>query len=187
MVGRTREPGGPPATWTVDVGALVSMVDNAGSGSGVYRDLDAAARAVLERDDSAPLLRLAAQSIHTDDSARWRSTPPGCTSRSPATTTRRPSAGRPKGAVATLRMSWNDKGRHPLARVTGRAGGDRLAATLPAPYAPGRQWRGSQSSSSAFHVRGPTVFPVAGLRPWACWNSLMALTVLGPYSPVSLN
>jgi hypothetical protein len=68
VVGRTREPGGPPATWTVDVGALVSMVNNAGSDSGVYRDLDAAARAVLERDDGAPLLRLAAQSISTDDS-----------------------------------------------------------------------------------------------------------------------
>jgi hypothetical protein len=39
----------------------------------------------------------------------------------------------PRGAAATLRMAWNDKGRHPLARVTGRAGGDRLAATLPAP------------------------------------------------------
>jgi hypothetical protein len=37
------------------------------------------------------------------------------------------------GATATLRMAWNDKGRHPSARVTGRAGGDRLAATLPAP------------------------------------------------------
>jgi hypothetical protein len=39
----------------------------------------------------------------------------------------------PRGAAATLRMAWNDKRRHPLARVTGRAGGDRLAATLPAP------------------------------------------------------
>jgi hypothetical protein len=39
----------------------------------------------------------------------------------------------PKGAAATLRMAWNDKGRHPLARVTGQALGDRLAATLPAP------------------------------------------------------
>jgi hypothetical protein len=29
-------------------------------------------------------------------------------------------------------MAWNDKGR-PLARVTGKATGDRRAATLPAP------------------------------------------------------
>jgi hypothetical protein len=68
VVGRTREPGGPPATWTVDVDALVTMVNNAGSDTGVYRDLDAAARAVLEHGDAAPLLRLAAQSIYTDDS-----------------------------------------------------------------------------------------------------------------------
>jgi hypothetical protein len=39
----------------------------------------------------------------------------------------------PRGAAATLRMAWNDKGRHPSATVTGRALGDRLAATLPAP------------------------------------------------------
>jgi pimeloyl-ACP methyl ester carboxylesterase len=68
IVGRTREPGGPPATWRVDVAALITMVNNAGSDTGVYRDLDAAARAVLEHDDTAPLLRLAAQSIDTEDS-----------------------------------------------------------------------------------------------------------------------
>ena len=39
----------------------------------------------------------------------------------------------PGGAAATLRMAWNDKRRHPSARVTGRAGGKPLAATLPAP------------------------------------------------------
>jgi pimeloyl-ACP methyl ester carboxylesterase len=72
VVGRTREPGGPPATWRVDIGALVSIVNYAGSDSGVYRDLDAAARAVLEHDDAAPLLRLAAQTIFTDDSGPVR-------------------------------------------------------------------------------------------------------------------
>jgi predicted acyl esterase len=46
--------------------------------------------------------------------------------------------GRRELTVGTLRlrppgMTWNDKGRHPRATVTGRAGGDRLAATLPAP------------------------------------------------------
>ncbi len=39
----------------------------------------------------------------------------------------------PGGATATLRMAWNDKGRHPSATVTGRAKGKPLAATLPAP------------------------------------------------------
>jgi pimeloyl-ACP methyl ester carboxylesterase len=67
VVGRTREPGSAPSTWRVDVGVLVALVNNAGSDAGVYRELDAAARAVLERRDNAPLLRLAAKSIYTDD------------------------------------------------------------------------------------------------------------------------
>ena len=67
VVGRTREPGGAPSTWRVDVGTLVALVNNAGSDAGVYRELDAAARAVLEHHDNAPLLRLAAKSIYTDD------------------------------------------------------------------------------------------------------------------------
>jgi pimeloyl-ACP methyl ester carboxylesterase len=67
VVGRTREPGSAPSTWRVDVGVLIALVNNAGSDAGVYRELDAAARAVLERRDGAPLLRLAAKSLHTDD------------------------------------------------------------------------------------------------------------------------
>jgi pimeloyl-ACP methyl ester carboxylesterase len=67
ILGQTREPGGPPTTWRVDVGVLVALVNNAGSDAGVYRELDAAARAVLRRKDPAPLLRLAAKSIYTDD------------------------------------------------------------------------------------------------------------------------
>jgi hypothetical protein len=39
----------------------------------------------------------------------------------------------PGGAATTLRMAWDDKGRHPAATVTGRAGGKPQAATLPAP------------------------------------------------------
>jgi pimeloyl-ACP methyl ester carboxylesterase len=66
VVGRTREPGGPPSTWRVDVGVLVALVNNAGADAGVYRELDAAARAVLERKDAVPLLRLAAKSLHSD-------------------------------------------------------------------------------------------------------------------------
>jgi pimeloyl-ACP methyl ester carboxylesterase len=68
IVGRTREPGRPPSTWRVDVAALIALVNNAASDAGVYRELDAAARAVLERHDAVPLLRLAAKSIYTDDS-----------------------------------------------------------------------------------------------------------------------
>src|SRR5829696_2388056 len=67
VAGTTREPGSAPSTWRVDVGTLVALVNNAGSDAGVYRELDAAARAVLERRDNAPLLRLAAKSIYTDD------------------------------------------------------------------------------------------------------------------------
>jgi len=67
VAGQTREPGSAPSTWRVDVGTLVALVNNAGSDAGVYRELDAAARAVLEHHDNAPLLRLAAKSIYTDD------------------------------------------------------------------------------------------------------------------------
>jgi pimeloyl-ACP methyl ester carboxylesterase len=67
VVGQTREPGSAPSTWRVDVGVLIALVNNAGSDAGVYRELDAAARAVLERRDEAPLLRLAAKSLYIDD------------------------------------------------------------------------------------------------------------------------
>jgi pimeloyl-ACP methyl ester carboxylesterase len=67
IVGQTREPGAAPSTWRVDVGTLVALVVNAGADTGVYRDLDAAARAVLERSDAVPLLRLAAKSILNED------------------------------------------------------------------------------------------------------------------------
>jgi pimeloyl-ACP methyl ester carboxylesterase len=67
VVGQTREPGSAPSRWRVDVGMLIALVNNAGSDAGVYRELDAAARAVLERRDNAPLLRLAAKSLYTDD------------------------------------------------------------------------------------------------------------------------
>jgi pimeloyl-ACP methyl ester carboxylesterase len=67
VVGRTRAPGSAPSSWRVDVETLVALVNNAGSDAGVYRELDAAARAVLEHHDNTPLLRLAAKSIYTDD------------------------------------------------------------------------------------------------------------------------
>jgi pimeloyl-ACP methyl ester carboxylesterase len=74
VVGRTREPGSAPSTWRVDVGVLIALVNNAGSDAGVYRELDAAARAVLRHHDGAPLLRLAAKSLSIDDggpAAEW--------------------------------------------------------------------------------------------------------------------
>ena len=74
VVGRTRGPGSAPSTWRVDVGVLIALVNNAGSDAGVYRELDAAARAVLRHHDGAPLLRLAAKSLYIDDGgpvAEW--------------------------------------------------------------------------------------------------------------------
>ncbi len=53
---------------TVDIRALVDMVNDAGYDYGVYRDLDAAARALLDSDDAAPLLRQWAQDVGYDDS-----------------------------------------------------------------------------------------------------------------------
>jgi pimeloyl-ACP methyl ester carboxylesterase len=53
---------------TVDIRGLVDMVNDAGYDYGVYRDLDAAARALLDRNDPAPLLRQLAQDIGYDDS-----------------------------------------------------------------------------------------------------------------------
>ncbi len=46
---------------------LVNLVNNAGFDPVVYRDLDAAARALLHHDDPAPLLRIAALSLGFDD------------------------------------------------------------------------------------------------------------------------
>jgi pimeloyl-ACP methyl ester carboxylesterase len=46
---------------------LVNLVNNAGFDPITYRDLDAAARALLQRNDPAPLLRLASLSIGFDD------------------------------------------------------------------------------------------------------------------------
>ncbi len=53
---------------TVTVETLVNLVNNAGFDPVVYRDLDAAARALLDHDDPAPLLRLAALSLGFDNS-----------------------------------------------------------------------------------------------------------------------
>jgi hypothetical protein len=111
VAGQTREPGSAPSTRTVDVAVLIALVNNAGSDAGVYRELDAAARAVLERGDGAPLLRLAAKSLYTDDGGPAREWSAGqyssvsCTDYPQAFDMRAPVADREaqyKAAVAAL-------------------------------------------------------------------------------------
>jgi pimeloyl-ACP methyl ester carboxylesterase len=58
---------GTRSRMTVTDNTLVNLVNNAGFDPVVYRDLDAAARALLQHNDSAPLLRLASLSIGFDD------------------------------------------------------------------------------------------------------------------------
>jgi pimeloyl-ACP methyl ester carboxylesterase len=58
---------GTPGRVTVTVLTLVNLINNSGFDPVVYRDLDAAARALLHRHDAAPLLRLAALSVGFDD------------------------------------------------------------------------------------------------------------------------
>jgi pimeloyl-ACP methyl ester carboxylesterase len=58
---------GTRSRMTVSDITLVNLVNNAGFDPITYRDLDAAARALLQRGDSAPLLRLASLSIGFDD------------------------------------------------------------------------------------------------------------------------
>jgi pimeloyl-ACP methyl ester carboxylesterase len=58
---------GTRSQMTVSDNTLVNLVNNAGFDPIVYRDLDAAARALLQHNDSAPLLRLASLSIGFDD------------------------------------------------------------------------------------------------------------------------
>ena len=48
---------------TIDTSTLIYLIDYAGFGPPVYRDLDAAARAWLESEDSLPLLRLVAEAF----------------------------------------------------------------------------------------------------------------------------
>jgi pimeloyl-ACP methyl ester carboxylesterase len=54
---------------TLDISALIYLIDSAGYGPPIYRDLDAAARAWLDSKDSTPLLRLVSEvnTASTDD------------------------------------------------------------------------------------------------------------------------
>jgi pimeloyl-ACP methyl ester carboxylesterase len=67
VTGGVTVPGGTRHRQTVTVLTLVNLVNNAGFDPVVYRDLDAAARALLRDNDAAPLLRLAALSLGFDD------------------------------------------------------------------------------------------------------------------------
>ena len=66
VTGQTTLPDGTVGTFTVTVLILVNLVNNAGFDPAVYRDLDAAARALVAHADPAPLLRLAALSMGFD-------------------------------------------------------------------------------------------------------------------------
>jgi len=65
--GTTTTVDGTAARLTVTPLTLVNLVNNAGFDPVVYQDLDAAGRALLQHDDAAPLLRLAALSLGYDD------------------------------------------------------------------------------------------------------------------------
>jgi pimeloyl-ACP methyl ester carboxylesterase len=67
VTGTTVTPTGTKTKLTVGVGTLVNLVNNAGFDPLVYRDLDAAGRALIHHHDSAPLLRLAELSLGFDN------------------------------------------------------------------------------------------------------------------------
>ena len=67
VTGETTTLDGTRGRLTVTTETLVNLVNNAGFDPLVYRDMDAAARALLQARDPAPLLRLAALSLGYDD------------------------------------------------------------------------------------------------------------------------
>ncbi len=67
VAGQTTTADGTRGRLTVTALTLVNLVNNAGFDPVVYRDLDAAGRALLEHHDAAPLLRIAALSLGFDD------------------------------------------------------------------------------------------------------------------------
>jgi pimeloyl-ACP methyl ester carboxylesterase len=67
VTGYTTSVAGVRTRLTVTALTLVNLVNNAGFDPVVYRDLDAAGRALLRRGDAAPLLRIAALSLGFDN------------------------------------------------------------------------------------------------------------------------
>ncbi len=72
VTGRTRTPFGRRVTEHVGDAELIQLVNNAGSDNGVYRELDAAGRALLRDHDPVPLLRLTEQEVYTGTSGPVR-------------------------------------------------------------------------------------------------------------------
>jgi pimeloyl-ACP methyl ester carboxylesterase len=67
VTGYTTSAAGTRTRVTVTALTLVNLVNNAGFDAVVYRDLDAAGRALVQHDDAAPLLRIAALSLGFDN------------------------------------------------------------------------------------------------------------------------
>jgi pimeloyl-ACP methyl ester carboxylesterase len=61
ITGSAPDSNGDQQLSTLDTGSLINLIDAAGFGPPVYRDLDAAARAWTESKDALPLLRLIAE------------------------------------------------------------------------------------------------------------------------------
>jgi hypothetical protein len=72
VTGRTRDAYGQVITQRVGIGELIELVNNAGTDNIVYRELDPAARALLNGHDAVPLLRLAATDLYTGNSGPVR-------------------------------------------------------------------------------------------------------------------
>jgi len=67
LVGVVPGPEGSPQKVSMGVAGLVNLVSDAAEDTNIYRELDAAARAVLDAGDAAPLLRLYAQRLAVDE------------------------------------------------------------------------------------------------------------------------
>jgi pimeloyl-ACP methyl ester carboxylesterase len=67
LTGVVPGPEGSPQKLSMGVTGLVNLVSDAAEDTNVYRELDAAARALLDAGDPAPLLRLYAQRLAVDE------------------------------------------------------------------------------------------------------------------------
>lgn len=72
LTGTFRNADGNLQERTLDVAALLSLIQAAGNEPGIYRDLSAAARAWLENGDKLPLIRLMVETLPPNDSGPVR-------------------------------------------------------------------------------------------------------------------